>query len=173
MPDYGESVLKSTIEHRPVPAAVTPLETFRFIRDEIEHEYNVLGNRLTSYITSQSFLFTTYGVSMQNPNQQWGITFRLVFPLIVCSVGVLTSARAHPGILSACMILDALHERQYELYNNPDVRQLDTMDPEWMRKVHTRSLKFSVAAAYIFGIAWIALLVLAFWVYANSVHRSS
>ncbi len=144
---------------------------FRFCREEIKHEYNVLGNRLTSYITSQSFLFTTYGVSMANPNPVWGPTFRLLFPLIVCTVGILTSIRAQPGIRSACEILDSLHERQYKLYDDPDVRQLDPLDRDWMVHVHTDSLKFSAAATYIFGLAWVALLGLAAWVYWRSVGR--
>ena len=159
--------LQSAIEDETGPTSITPLEIFRFVRAEIEHEYNVLGTRLTSYITSQSFLFTTYGVSMQNPNMQWGVTFRLVFPIIVCSVGLLTSVRAQPGILSACMILDKLHERQYSLYEDMNVRILDSSDPKWMRDVHLQSLKFSVAAAYIFGIAWLALFVLAIWVFSR------
>lgn len=168
---WWRPIYNRPIEQSSDPSAVTPLETFRFIRAEIQHEYNVLGNRLTSYITSQSFLFTTYGVSMQNQNQDWGVAFRLLFPLIVCSVGLLTSLRAQPGILSACLILDKLHERQYRLYDDPDVTRLDSLDPTWMREVHTRSLKFSVAAAYIFGIAWVALLCLAVWVFAHSVTK--
>jgi hypothetical protein len=160
--------LQSAIVEKPRETIVTPLEAFRFVRSEIEHEYSVLGNRLTSYITSQSFLFTTYGVSMQNPNGTWGVTFRLVFPMIVCTVGLLTSIRAQPGILSACKILDRLHERQFTMYDNPEVQQLDTSDAKWMRDVHMESLKFSVAAAYIFGVAWVALLALAFWVFYSS-----
>jgi hypothetical protein len=152
----------------PTNSTVSILDAYRFCRQEIEHEYNVLGNRLTSYITSQSFLFTTFGVSMSNPDQHWGPTFRLLFPLTVCIVGLLTSLRARPGILSACQILDHLHERQYEMQTNPDVQLLDPWDREWLIRVHTHSLKFSAAAAYIFGSAWVVLLSLALWVYWQS-----
>ena len=122
---------------------VPPLEVFRFLREEIKHEYNVLGTRLTSYITSQSFLFATYGVSMSNPNQVWGPVFRLVCPAIVCSVGVLASVRAHPGIQSARDIINSLHARQMKLYEDPAVMALDPTDTEWMMKVHRQSLRFS------------------------------
>jgi len=148
---------------------LSPIEVFKFCREEIKHEYNVLGNRLTSYITSQSFLFTTYGVSMQNPNATWGITFRLAFPLIVCTVGILTSIRATPGIQSVCAILDSLHTRQYKMYEDPQVRTLDPTDAKWIMDIHKESLKFAGLASYIFGVAWIALLVLALYVYFRSV----
>jgi len=148
---------------------ITPLDQFRFCREEVQHEYNVLGNRLTSYITSQSFLFTTYGVSMSNQSTTWGVTFRLVFPLTVCTVGILTSLRAQPGIQSACDILDALHKRQYKLYEDPSVQALDPTDAKWIISVHQHSLKFSALAAYIFGSSWLALLGLAFFVFYRSI----
>jgi hypothetical protein len=148
--------------------AITALDQFRFVRDEIKHEYNVLGSRLSSYIASQSFLFAAYGVSMSNPDKNWGPTFRLLFPLIVCVVGILTSVRAQPGIVSASQILDYLHERQFKLYASPEVAELDPSDPKWMRDVHQQSLKFALVSAYIFGGAWIALVMLAAWVFFST-----
>ena len=150
---------------------ITALSQFRFVRDEIKHEYNVLGSRLSSYIASQSFLFAAYGVSMSNTNPGWGRTFRLCFPLIVCIVGLLTSMRSQPGIVSASEILDDLHERQFNLYESSEVRRLDPSDPKWMRDVHQESLKFALVSAYIFGCAWIALLMLVTWVYFNTPVR--
>jgi hypothetical protein len=148
--------------------AITPLDQFKFVRDEIKHEYNVLGSRLSTYIASQSFLFAAYGVSMSNPDKHWGPMFRLLFPLIVSTVGLLTSFRAQPGIISAARILDSLHERQFQLYNSPQVRDLDPSDATWMRDVHQQSLKFTLLSAYIFGGAWLALLGLAIWVYTQT-----
>jgi len=151
---------------------ITPLEKFKYCRDQIQYEYGVLGNRLTSYITSQSFLFSSYGISMSNPNPTWGVTFRLCFPLIVSIVGILTSIRAHPGIQSACDILNVLHKRQYELYREPTVQELDPTDPEWSEHIHRHSLKFSAVSTLIFGGAWLALLPLALYVYFSSTHQT-
>jgi hypothetical protein len=144
---------------------ITALDQFRFLREEIQHEYRVLGSRLSTYIASQSFLFAAYGVSMSNPDQKWGPVFRLLFPLIVATVGILTSARSQPGIISAMAMLNQMHERQFKLYESEEVRMLDPSDPKWMRDVHQHSLKFASASAYIFGGAWISLILLAFWVF--------
>jgi hypothetical protein len=147
------------------------LEVFKFCREEVKHEYNVLGTRLTSYITSQSFLFASYSVSMSNPNTVWGPVFRLVFPLIVCAVGLATTMRAQPGIRSVCEIINALHKRQLTLYEDSTVQALDPTDTKWMIDVHNASLRFSEGAAYIFGVAWIVLLPLAGFVYWKSMQH--
>ncbi|HWD40599.1 MAG TPA: hypothetical protein VG944_17250 [Fimbriimonas sp.] len=146
-------------------SSVTPVEAFRFVREEVKHEYEVLGNRLTSYITSQSFLFASYAVSMSNPDGKWGPEFRLWFPLIVCSVGLLTSYRAQPGIRSAVLILNRLHEQQSRLHQDADVQALDPADEEWMTNVHRHSLQFSTATGAIFSVAWLLMIALATWVY--------
>jgi hypothetical protein len=152
----------------PITPTIRPVDSFRFCREEVKHEYNVLGSRLTSYITSQSFLFTTYAVSMSNPGPRIsGPVFRLVFPLIVCAVGLLTSFRAQAGIVSCVRLINAWHDRQMELHDDPEVKALNPMDNVWMVEVHAQSLKFSTAAAYIFGISWLILLGLS--VYLNSI----
>ncbi len=138
-------------------SSVTKLKTFEFLRGEIKHEYEVLGSRLTSYITSQSFLVSAFAVSLNNSSP----IVRLWFPLIVCATGLVLSWRAQPGITSAVTILNALHSRQWELYKDEDVQALDPVDPAFLASVHEQSLKFASLAAMIFSLAWFAMLALA------------
>ncbi|HEX3355346.1 MAG TPA: hypothetical protein VHS31_00090 [Tepidisphaeraceae bacterium] len=42
--------------------AAHALEYYRIIREMIEHEDSLIGNRMNLFVTSQSFLFTAYAV---------------------------------------------------------------------------------------------------------------
>ena len=55
----------------------SPISTDRYysiIRDQIEHEDNLLGQRLSWFVGAQAFLFTAYAITLSNsgPNHiQW------------------------------------------------------------------------------------------------------
>jgi hypothetical protein len=138
-------------------STVTKLDSFQYVRGEIKHEYEVLGSRLTSYITSQSFLVSAFAVSLNNSNS----TVRICFPLIVCTTGLVLSWRAQPGIRSAVMILGALHDRQQVLAQDPEVRELDPTDPDFLIQVHRESLRFATVTVMVFSTAWVAMMLLA------------
>ena len=49
--------------------------------------------------------------------------FTLIFPLIVSTVGLITSLRAYPGIDGAIRVIGVWRKKQYRLYlSNPDAR---------------------------------------------------
>jgi hypothetical protein len=140
-------------------------ESFRICRDEIQHEYSILGNRLNSYITSQSFLATGYAIAMGNNNSWWGHTFRLVFPLTLCLLGILLSVRAHPGIVGACHAIKLWHGRQNQLLDGGGFPDYVLFTTEEYKRAQSRSLYFSQAAAWIFAVGWVVFLLLAIWVF--------
>jgi hypothetical protein len=141
-------------------STVTKLDAFQFVRSEVKHEYEVLGSRLTSYITSQSFLVSAFAVSLNNSNS----LVRICLPLIVAATGLILSWRAQPGIKSAVTIINALHDRQKDLAKDPDVLALDGTDPTFMIDVHRQSLQFSSITTFVFACTWFALLVLAIYI---------
>ncbi len=140
------------------------MESFRVVRDEIHHEYSILSDRLSSYITSQSFLMTGFAISLANGNPVWGYAFRTIFPTALCLLGVLLSIRAHPGIAGACRVIGLWHSRQSELLATEDLTDYRVMATKEYRSIQRQSLSFSVAAPWMFGVAWVGFLGLALWI---------
>jgi hypothetical protein len=141
-----------------------PRARLKICRDEVMHEYNVLANRLTSFITSQSFLVSAYAVSMNNVNPSWGDSYRLVFPLLLSAVGIVLSVRANPGITGVCDVINKWHERQEAIFlESPHLEEYAVLQRPTTRDYHQRSLLFAEASAWIFIVTWLALGRLSVW----------
>lgn len=141
-----------------------PRARLKICRDEVMHEYNVLASRLTSFITSQSFLVSAYAVSMNNANLNWGGAYRLVFPLLLSVVGVVLSVRANPGITGVCEVINKWHEKQEMIFLEcPYLEEYAVLQRPTTRDYHKRSLLFAEASAWIFVITWLALGSLSVW----------
>ena len=78
---------------------ISGLDTYRVFRDRIEHEDNLIIQRLSWLVASQSFLFTAYaittnGLSSLDPKlagrfvEQAGLLFRLI-PTVAIGVALL------------------------------------------------------------------------------------
>ncbi len=48
---------------------LTPLEHYQLVRSQIEHEDNLVSQRLSWFLASQAFLFTAYAISLNGPVQ--------------------------------------------------------------------------------------------------------
>lgn len=152
-----------------IPNTDLPLmRAFKLIRDEVMHEQNVLGTRLTSYITSQAFLLSAYAVSMNSGSEAWAKSYRIAFPIVVCAVGFLLSVRAQPGIADASSIIKKWHQKQDELLDNhPELRLYEPLRRDQTAKIRNRDQWFAQAATLILGIAWILLAALSIYLYSR------
>ncbi|MBC7529088.1 MAG: hypothetical protein H7308_16255 [Chthonomonadaceae bacterium] len=177
-----------TLEDSPLPLSLSAekslalkLEKLNFYRKENAQEWSLLSSRVSSYITSQSFLVSAYAISMSNGNPKWGEKFTLWFPLIVGFVGLFASWKAYPGIIGASKIIRLWRLKQDRLYwlnpdeaaENPALAQKDhTMDgfhddrPLTLSKrshevndaIHAQSLEFAISSPWLFGTTWIVLI---------------
>ncbi len=91
------------------------LDRLNFYRREDAQEWTLLTNRINSYIMSQAFLVTAYAASMGNSD----LRFRLLFPLVVCAIGIIASLRAYPGIDGACKVIQLWHDKKELLLRDP------------------------------------------------------
>ncbi|MDR3691649.1 MAG: hypothetical protein P4L46_19880 [Fimbriimonas sp.] len=141
-------------------------QSFRVCREEVKHEYGVLANRLNSYITSQAFLVSGYAVSMANTNPVWGSAFRLVYPLILCILGMILSIRAKPGISGVCRVIQQWHAKQSELFRSgASLDDYSVLRHDSVKKIHDNNLIFAQSSTYIFGGAWILMGLLSIYLH--------
>ncbi len=143
------------------------LQSFQVCRAELHHEYDVLATRLNSYITSQAFLVSGYAISMGNMNPAWGREFSLYFPLLLSMVAIMLSFRAHPGIRGACNVITRWHHREADLFQlGRGLEDYDAIRAEDLRSSKDRNLLFAQTSAWIFGVAWFLMAVLAIYLHA-------
>jgi hypothetical protein len=88
----------------PATDALDAVECYRFIRDQIEHEDNLMTQRLNWFLASQSFLFTAYGIVLNAPAEsRFGAahhsTYLHLLPLLGLTVGVLIWIGVLAGIV--------------------------------------------------------------------------
>ncbi len=50
-------------------SGLSELDRYRLVRQQIEHEDNLISQRLSWLLGSQSFLFTAYAISLNGPTQ--------------------------------------------------------------------------------------------------------
>jgi hypothetical protein len=54
----------------PTPTqSLPPVEQYRIVREQIEHEDNLISQRLSWLLASQAFLFTGYAITLNGPVQ--------------------------------------------------------------------------------------------------------
>ena len=84
----------------PIPA----LDRYRIIRDEIAHEDNLIGSRLSWFTAAQSFLLTALAI-VQGGQRSWPrISTNYLFPLAPL-VGLVSSAMILLGVLAGVAAL--------------------------------------------------------------------
>lgn len=140
------------------------LERLQFYRAEIRHEFDLLANRVSSFIASQSFLVLGFTLSVSNAAPGWGV--RLAFPLAIAILGAILSALVMPGILGASETIDLWRAKQAALFDEA----AEELEPFRLRRrvsgrgidlVHRRSLRFAKLAPWIFLCAWLGFGALA------------
>jgi hypothetical protein len=127
---------------------------YQAIRDEIRAEHTLIANRLSWYVTSQSFLVTTFVISQGN-GFLW---FRWFSTVLLPIVGFTCSALIFPSILGAVSTITLWHQKQKEFFErNAAFKNVFFMQrPTWVER---RGLLFPQILPLLFGLVWIVVLV--------------
>jgi hypothetical protein len=124
----------------------------QMIRDEIRSEFGLIANRLSWYVTSQSFLVTAFAIS-RGIGFNWFSWFSTLLP----ALGLISSVMIFPSIVAASKTIDLWHQRYKQfLEQNPEFKQaFDLHRPSW---IHTLSLLFPTLIPPLFGLFWVVIL---------------
>ncbi len=94
------------------------LTKLEYYRAETRHEYSLLGQRVSWYVTCQSFLIIAFSSGMGNSN----LYFRLGIALILPTLGIITSLLTKPSIDGAIAIINRWGAKEYEVLQNEDLQ---------------------------------------------------
>jgi len=144
---------------RTLPGA-SPLEHYRIIRSQIEHEDNVINQRLSWFVAAQAFLFTANAMVLNAPPTplfpQFRATVRLL-TLLVPIVSVCSCLVLYTTVIAGVLALRNLREFAS--------RRADLQETGHLPPIHgssvTRTLGLAVPLLLpiLFLVVWMLLLV--------------
>ncbi len=95
------------------PNQLSPLEHYRLVRSQIEHEDNLVSQRLSWLLASQSFLFTAYAITLNGPSQSHFKMFEthstLLMNLLIV-VGIVSALLIWASILAGFSAMKRLRQ---------------------------------------------------------------
>lgn len=95
---------------------LTKLEYYR-----TEHEHSLLGQRVSWYMTCQSFLIIAFASGLGNSN----VYFRLGIALILPTLGIITSILIKPSINEAIAIVHQWAAKEHEVLQNEELKDFN------------------------------------------------
>jgi hypothetical protein len=149
-------------------------ELLSHYRREIKFQSDLLSSRLSSLLTSQSFLLIAYASSMSGLIGHWQDPFALVFPPILAVLGLVLCLQAWPGIRAGYAVIALWHRKERELLIRNGLNAFDyfptpqetTDEPDrWINKRSEEGALFTKQAPLVFTITWCYFAVLPFGMY--------
>ena len=141
------------------PENISPLERYQLFRNRIEHEDNLVMQRLSWLMASQSFLFTAFAIvtnGLSGLPSSGGNTFvgRLqTLTEIIPVVALVNSLLIFVSILAA---LKAITELRREYLRQPEL--LKTLPLQTSRVARAAGLSAPVLLPLLFFAVWLFLL---------------
>jgi hypothetical protein len=139
---------------------LSSLDWYRLIRSRIEHEDNLMSQRLSWMVASQAFLFTAYAITTSGLSNQISagdslfhsqarVLFRLIPVVAICNALLI-----YIGILAALKAIRELR-RAYRARRGPNE------SPPIQTSVLTRRLGLAapVLLPLVFILVWLALMI--------------
>ncbi len=92
---------------------IPPVELYHTVRGQIEHEDNLVSQRLSWLLASQSFLFTAYAITLNGPVQLHSTAFEkkeALLMLLLPTVGIVSAILIWLSILAGMAAMRKLRE---------------------------------------------------------------
>jgi hypothetical protein len=142
--------------------AVPPLQYYAIVRSQIEHEDNLVGQRLSWFVAAQSFLFTAYAITVSNirpDNHPSPSRIQQSMLMVVPLVALLTCLLLSITIIAGLVAIANLRRLFDSHVPQPAQHRL----PPIQGYRHTRLFGQAgpILLPYIFAAAWVYLIVMA------------
>ena len=131
---------------------MTPEFEYQHIREEVRAEHSLIANRLTWYVTSQSFLVTAFAISRGS-----GFTWHLWFSTTLLPlVAFVTSLLILPSVAGARKTIKLWHERQGNFFiRNPEFKAaFELKRASW---IESQGLLFPTVVPLLFAVFWLVI----------------
>jgi len=135
----------------PTSPAMRPynIAEISIIRDEVKFQHNLVGTRISWFVSAQAFLVTPFAICVAN--QPMPRTFLLAFVGISC-IGIALSLLIVEGVWQAIRRIEQQHVR-IQAYETDHL--LGPLDPVGQKK----SLRFAMWVPWVFFIFWVIVIL--------------
>lgn len=102
--------------------AVSAEQYYGLIREQIEHEDELISQRLSWLVAAQSFLFTAYAIVIANagaPRPQWASDQMRRLAVAIPLVAILTCTLIHTAIIAGLIAIRNLHRLYRSFFGAP------------------------------------------------------
>jgi hypothetical protein len=147
-------------EAKTVLESISRIEYYQIIRSQIEHEDNLINQRLSWFVAAQAFLFSAYAILLNAPSQvrlqrfatQQEILFSLI-PLVAIGVSILIYITVVAAMLAMANLRRLLegHMKEEESALLPPV--------QGYRQTLLLGQASPILMPFLFMISWIVLLI--------------
>ena len=147
-------------EAKTVLESISRIEYYQIIRSQIEHEDNLINQRLSWFVAAQAFLFSAYAILLNAPSQgrlqrfatQQEILFSLI-PLVAIGVSILIYITVVAAMLAMANLRRLLegHMKEEESALLPPV--------QGYRQTSLLGQASPILIPFLFMISWIVLLI--------------
>ena len=142
------------------PRVLSPWEYYLLFRNRIEHEDNLIMQRLSWLVASQSFLFTAQAITLSGllsvpPNASSSLVEleKLLLHLIP-AVAILTSGLIYVGIIAAVKAIRTLRDSYQSRFGNEQASLPGIMTND---RIRIFGLAAPVLLPLIFIVVWLVL----------------
>jgi hypothetical protein len=147
-------------EAKTVLESISRIEYYQIIRSQIEHEDNLINQRLSWFVAAQAFLFSAYAILLNAPSQvrlqrfatQQEILFSLI-PLVAIGASILIYITVVAAMLAMANLRRLLegHMKEEESALLPPV--------QGYRQTLLLGQASPILMPFLFMVSWIALLI--------------
>ena len=142
-----------------VPESISGIQYYQIIRSQIEHEDNLINQRLSWFVAAQAFLFSAYAILLNAPSQvrlqsfaaQQEILFFLI-PLVAIGVSILIYITVIAAMLATANLRRLLETHM----NEKDSALLPPV--QGYRQTLLLGQASPISIPFLFMTSWIVLL---------------
>jgi hypothetical protein len=147
-------------EAKPVRESIPGIQYYEIIRSQIEHEDNLINQRLSWFVASQAFLFSAYAILLNAPPQvrlqgfatQQEILFSLI-PLVAIGMSIFIYITVIAAMLATANLRRLLKTHM----NEKDSALLPPI--QGYRQTLLLGQASPILIPFLFVISWIVLLI--------------
>ena len=113
-------------QFQPAPASqLSAVESYNILRDQLQHEDNLITQRLSWLMGSQAFLFTAYAIVLNGPERAKSVRVGALqddLLAILPAVGLLSAALIYISILAGVLAMFGIHRLAREFCDDAAFR---------------------------------------------------
>jgi hypothetical protein len=149
-----------------VPESISGIQYYEIIRSQIEHEDNLINQRLSWFVAAQAFLFSAYAILLNAPSQvrlqgfarQQEILFYLI-PLVAIGVSILIYVTVIAAMLAMANLRRLLKSHANELESHAKEKEILLPPVQGYRQTLLLGQASPILIPFLFMISWIVLLI--------------